>query len=55
MEGEMKCMGTKTGGADLWFKFWEELHYLRSKEILIEVEHVKGTSNEEEEAAYVTL
>ena len=29
-------------------KMWEELHYLRSQEILIEVEHVKVHRTEKE-------
>ena len=34
--GERKC-----GDPDLW-KNWEELHLLSSKEVLVEVEHVKA-------------
>ena len=28
--------------ADLWFKMWEALQLLTSKEVLVEVEHVKA-------------
>ena len=37
----MKCIGTEAGDADLWIKIWIELHYLHSKEKMIEVEHVE--------------
>ena len=40
--GEMKCVGPKAKGADLWIPIWEVLNNFRSKEILIEVEHVKA-------------
>ena len=40
--GERKCIDPKAGDADLWIKFWEELHLLTSKEVLVEVEHVKA-------------
>ena len=40
--GERKCIDPKAGDADLWTKIWEELHLLTSKEILVEVEHVKA-------------
>ena len=40
--GEMKCIDPKAGDADVWIKMWEELHRLTSREILIEVEHVKA-------------
>ena len=34
--------------ADLWIKIGEELHYLRSKEVLIEGEHVKALLTKKE-------
>ena len=40
--GERKCIDPKAADADLWIKIWEELHPLTSKEILVEVEHVKA-------------
>ena len=40
--GEMKCIDPKVGDADLWIKIGEELQLLTSKEILVEVEHVKA-------------
>ena len=42
----MKCIGPKAGDTDLWLNIWEELHCLVSKEILVEVEHVKGHRTE---------
>ena len=45
-KGEMKCIGPKAEDADLWIKIWEELYSLSSKEILVEVEHVKAHSTE---------
>ena len=40
--GERKCIDPKAGDAALWIKIWEELHLLMSKEIMVEVEHVKA-------------
>ena len=40
--GERKCIDPKAGDADLWIKIWEELHLLVSKEISVEVEHVRA-------------
>ena len=40
--GERTCIDPKTGDADLWIKFCEELHIPVSKEILVEVEYVKA-------------
>ena len=40
--GERKCIDPKAGDADLWIKIWEELHLLVSKEIWVEVEHVRA-------------
>ena len=42
----MKCMGPKAEDADLWIKICEELQCLLSKEIMIEVEHVKAHRTE---------
>ena len=49
--GEWRCTYPKTGDADLWMKIWEELHLLRSKEILVDVKHVKAhrTKKDKEE------
>ena len=44
----MRCTGPKADAADLWVKNSEELHCLRAKEILIEVEHVKAHRTEKE-------
>ena len=41
-KGESKCIDPNTGDADLRIKIWEELQLQRSKEILVEVEHVKA-------------
>ena len=46
--GERKCIDPKAGDADLWIKSWEELHLVMSKEILVEVEHVKAHRTEKE-------
>ena len=40
--GERKCIEPKAGDAELRIKIWEELHLLVSKEIMVEVEHVKA-------------
>ena len=40
--GERKCIKSQAGDAGLWIKIWNELHFLVSKEILVEVEHVKA-------------
>ena len=40
--GEMKCIDLNAGDADLWIIVWEELHRLTSRDLLIEVEHVKA-------------
>ena len=39
--GERKCVDPKAGDTDLRIKMLEELHLFMSKEILMEVEHVK--------------
>ena len=44
----MKCAGPKAGDVDLWIKKWEQLHYLRSNELLIEVEHVEAHRTKKE-------
>ena len=33
--GERKCMDLKAGDADVWIKIWEELHRLRSEDIVV--------------------
>ena len=40
--GERKRFDPKARNADLWIKIWEELHFLVSKGISVEVEHVKA-------------
>ena len=46
---ERKCIDPKAGDADLWIKqFCEELQLLTSKEILVEVEHVKAHRTEDD-------
>ena len=40
--GERKCIDPNAGDVDLWIQVWEELHLLTSKEMLVEVEHVKA-------------
>ena len=39
---ERKCIDPKAGDADLWIKNWEELQLSASREISVEVEHVKA-------------
>ena len=46
--GERKCVEPKSGDADLWIKFWEELHLLTSKETLVEVERVEAHRTEKD-------
>ena len=46
--GEIRCIGPKANDTDLWIAMWEELNKLRSKEILVEVEHVKAHRIEKE-------
>ena len=52
--GERKCIDPKAGDADLWIKIWEELHPVKSEEILVEVEHVKAhrTENDRNEMSH---
>ena len=45
-KGEVNCIGPKAKDADLWIATWEELNKLRSKGILIEVEHVNAHHTE---------
>ena len=42
----MRCIGPKAKDVDLWIAILEELNNLRSKEILVEVEHVKAYRSE---------
>ena len=44
-----ECTDPEAGDADLWIKIWEELRLPRSKEILVEVEHVKAHRTEKAE------
>ena len=48
---ERNCIQPRTGDDDFWIKIWEELHHLVSREIVVEVEHVKThrTKKDEEE------
>ena len=46
--GERKCIEPKAADADLWIRIWEELQLSTSKEILVEVEHVKAHRTEKE-------
>ena len=46
--GEVKCIGPRAGDADLWIRMWEELYCLNSKEMLVEVEHVKAHRTEKD-------
>ena len=41
-QGEKECVKPRAGDADLWIKIWEELHHFVSREIVVEVEHVKA-------------
>ena len=40
--GERKCIHPKVGDADFVDQIWEEMQLVSLKEILVEVEHVKG-------------
>ena len=40
--GERNCTDPKAGDADLWIKIWEQSHHLVSRDIVVEVEHVKA-------------
>ena len=42
---ERNCIKPRAGDADLWIKIWEELHNLVSRDIVVEVEHVKAHRN----------
>ena len=44
--GERKCIDLNAGDADVWIGIWEELHFLVSKEVSVEVEHVKAHRKE---------
>ena len=47
--GERKCIDPKAGDAAFWIKFFlQELHLLTSKEMLVEVEHVKAHRTKKE-------
>ena len=48
MERRKECIDPKASDADLWIKSWEELHLLLSKEILVEVDHVKAHRTQKE-------
>ena len=52
-KGEVKCIGPKAKDADWWIAILEELNTFRSKEKLIDVEHVKAASYREGKAARV--
>ena len=41
-------MDPKAGDADLWIKNWEQSHHLVSREIVVEVEHVKAHRTKKE-------
>ena len=41
-KAEMKCIDPKAGDADLWINIREELHHPISRDIVVEVEHVKA-------------
>ena len=41
METRKECIDPKAGDADLW-KNWQALHLLVSRDIVVEVEHVKA-------------
>ena len=45
----------KAGDADLWMEIWEELHLLVSKEISVEVEHVKAHRTKKDKKRSVEL
>ena len=45
---ERKSIDPEAGDADLWNKIWEVLHLLISKEVLVEVEHVKAHSTKKD-------
>ena len=41
-KGEKECIKPGAGDADLWIRFWEELHELAKRGIWVEVEHVEA-------------
>ena len=45
---EVHHIDPKAGDADLWIKNWEELLFLTSREIVVEVEHAKAHSTEKD-------
>ena len=45
---EKECIKPRAGDADLWIKFWEELHELVKRGILVEVAHVKAHRTKKE-------
>ena len=53
--GERKCIDPKAGDVNQWIKIWEELQLLTSKEILVEVKHVKAhrTEKDKKETSHV--
>ena len=52
--GERECIKPEAGDADLWIKNWEELQVLMTKEIVVEVEHVKAqrTKNDKKDMSH---
>ena len=46
--GEKECIKPRAGDAHLWIKFWEELHELVKRGILVEVAHVKAHRTKKE-------
>ena len=46
--GERDCIKPRAGDADLWFKIWEELHSFTTRNIAVEVEHVKAHRTKKE-------
>ena len=45
---ERECIKPRAGDADLWIKNWEELHHFASRDVVVEVEHVKALSTKKD-------
>ena len=48
-KGEKECIKPRAGDADLWLKFWAELHELVQRSIMVNVGHVKAHRSKKEQ------
>ena len=53
--GKKNASNQKLDMPILWIKIWEELHLLAARNMVVEVEHVKGSSHKERKERDVKL